>query len=81
MTRRTLQPPVSNIINEHATTKWTGGSYDYDDVMRAILRVNRPEIRPGTTFTNATPIAPILEQERHLRRFGRRAALETSRPR
>ena len=28
---------------------WTGGSYDYDDVMRALVRLDRPEMRPGTS--------------------------------
>ena len=26
---------------------WTGGSYDYDDVVRALVRLDRPEMRPG----------------------------------
>ena len=25
---------------------WTGGSYDYDDVVRAVVRFDRPEMRP-----------------------------------
>ena len=28
---------------------WTGGSYDYDDVTRALVRLDRPEMRPGTS--------------------------------
>ena len=28
---------------------WTGGSYDYDDVVRALVRLNRGEMRPGTS--------------------------------
>ena len=28
---------------------WTGGSYDHDDVMRALVRLDRPEMRPGTS--------------------------------
>ena len=28
---------------------WTGGSYDYDDVMRVLVRLDRPEMRPGTS--------------------------------
>ena len=28
---------------------WTGGSYDDDDVVRAPVRIDRPEIRPGTS--------------------------------
>ena len=31
---------------------WTGGSYDYDDVMRALVRLDRPEMRPGTDHTD-----------------------------
>ena len=27
---------------------WTGGSYDYDNVMRALARLDRPEMRSGT---------------------------------
>ena len=27
---------------------WTGGSYDYDDVVRALVRLDRPEMRRGT---------------------------------
>ena len=28
---------------------WTGDSYDYDDVMRALVRLDRPKMRPGTS--------------------------------
>ena len=28
---------------------WIGGSDDYDDVMRALVRLDRPEMRPGTS--------------------------------
>ena len=28
---------------------WTGGSNDYDDVVRALVRLDRPEMRPGTS--------------------------------
>ena len=28
---------------------WTGGSYDYHDVVRAPVRLDRPEMRPGTS--------------------------------
>ena len=28
---------------------WTGGSYDYDDVVRALVRLDGPEMRPGTS--------------------------------
>ena len=34
---------------------WTGGSYDYDDVMRALVRLHRPEMRPGTVGKMARP--------------------------
>ena len=27
---------------------WTGGGQDYDDVMRALVRLDRSEMRPGT---------------------------------
>ena len=28
---------------------WTGGRYDYDDVIRALVRLDRPVMRPGTS--------------------------------
>ena len=28
---------------------WTGGSYDYDDVVQALVRLDRLEMRPGTS--------------------------------
>ena len=28
---------------------WTGGSYDYDDVVRALVRLDLLEMRPGTS--------------------------------
>ena len=28
---------------------WTGGSHDYDGLMRALVRLDRPEMRPGTS--------------------------------
>ena len=28
---------------------WTGGSYDYDDVVRALVRLDLPEMRPGAS--------------------------------
>ena len=28
---------------------WTGGSYGYDDIVRALVRLDRPEMRPGTS--------------------------------
>ena len=49
---------------------WRGGSYDYDDVMRALVRLDRPEMRPGisgqsgktvpTYFTDPEVVAPII---------------------
>ena len=49
---------------------WTGGSYDYDDVVRALVRLDRPEMRPGTSgqsgktvstyFTDSEVDAPTI---------------------
>ena len=49
---------------------WTGGSYDYDDVVRALVRLDRLEMRPGTSgqsgktvptqFTNPEVDAPTI---------------------
>ena len=49
---------------------WTGGSYDYDDVVRALVRLDRPEMRPGasgqsgktapTCFTDPEVDAPTI---------------------
>ena len=35
---------------------WTGGSFDYDDVTRAIVRLDRPEMRPGTSGQNSKTV-------------------------
>ena len=35
---------------------WTGGSYDYDDVVRALVRLDRPEMRPGTSGQSGTTV-------------------------
>ena len=35
---------------------WTSGSYDYDDVVRALMRLDRPEIRPGTSGQNGKTV-------------------------
>ena len=35
---------------------WTGGSYDYDDVVRALVRLDRPEMRPGTSGQNGKTV-------------------------
>ena len=33
---------------------WTGGSYDYDDVVRALVLLDRLEMRPGTGQSGKT---------------------------
>ena len=35
---------------------WTGGSYDNDDVARALVRLDRPEMRPGTSGQNGQTV-------------------------
>ena len=54
-------PPPSFSVPTHEYTHrqgkrdlrmWTGGRYDCDDVMRALVRLDRPEIRPGTSGQN-----------------------------
>ena len=35
---------------------WTGGSYDYDDVVRALVRLDRPEMRPGTSCQSGNTV-------------------------
>ena len=42
-------PPQSFSVPTHEDTyrdlrMWTDGSYDFDDVMRALVRLDRPEI-------------------------------------
>ena len=53
-----VDPPPSFSLPTHEYTyrqrkrdlrMWTGGCYDYGDVMRALVRLDRPEIRPGTS--------------------------------
>ena len=58
-----LGTPLPAVIKGYATLRdaklaessfdkvvmWTGGSYDYDDVVRALVRLDRPEKRPGTS--------------------------------
>ena len=58
-----LGSPLLAVINGYASLRdaklaessydkvvmWTGGSYDYDDVVRALVRLDRPEMRPGTS--------------------------------
>ena len=45
-TLRDAKPAESS--NENVVM-WTGGSYDYDDVVRALVRLDRLEMRPGTS--------------------------------
>ena len=61
-----LVTPLPAVINSHATLRdaklaessfdnvviWAGGSYDFDDVERALVRLGRPEVRPGTSGQN-----------------------------
>ena len=42
--------------NSDKVVMWTGGSYEYDDVIRALLLLDGPEIQLGTTFRTATPV-------------------------
>ena len=35
---------------------WTGGSDDYDDIMRALVRLDRPDMRPGTSGQNGKTV-------------------------
>ena len=58
-----LGTPVPEVVKGYATLRdaklaessydkvvmWTGGSYDHDDVVRALVRLDRPEVRPGTS--------------------------------
>ena len=58
-----LGTPLPAVIKGYATLReatlaessndkvvmWTGGSYDYDDIVRALVQLDRPEIRPGTS--------------------------------
>ena len=58
-----LGTPLPAVIKGHATLRdaklaensqdkvvmWTGGSYDSDDVVRALVRLDRLEMRPGTS--------------------------------
>ena len=60
--KNALGTPLPAVIKGYATLRdaklaessydkvvmWTGGSYDYDDVVRALVRLDRPEMRPGT---------------------------------
>ena len=61
-----LGTPLPAVIKGYATLRdaklaessydkvvmWTGGSYDNDDVARALVRLDRPEMRPGTSGQN-----------------------------
>ena len=58
-----LGTPLPAVIKGYATLReaklaesscdkvvmWTGGRYDYDVVVRALVRLDRPEVRPGTS--------------------------------
>ena len=35
---------------------WTGGSYEYEDVMRALVRLDRSAMRPGTSGQNGKTV-------------------------
>ena len=39
---------------------WTGGSFDYDDVVRALVRLDRPEMRPGTSGQSGKTVPTYL---------------------
>ena len=39
---------------------WTGGSYDHDDVVRALVRLDRPEMRPGTSGQSGKTVTTYL---------------------
>ena len=62
-----LGTPLPAVVKGYATLRdaklaessnkvviWTGGSYDYDDVMRALVLLTRPEMRPGTGQSGLT---------------------------
>ena len=79
-----LPTPLSAVIKGYATLRdakltesgydkvvmWTGGGYDYDDVVRALVRLGLPEMRPGpsgrsgktvpTYFTDPEVDAPTI---------------------
>ena len=58
-----LGAPLPSVIKGYATLRdarlsessydkvvmWTGGSYEYDDIVQALVRLDRPEMRPGTS--------------------------------
>ena len=39
---------------------WTGGSFDYDDVVRALVRLDRPEMRPETSGQSGKTVPTYL---------------------
>ena len=41
---------------------WTGGSYDYDDVVRALVRLDRPEMRVGTSGQSGNTQGPRMKR-------------------
>ena len=85
-----LGTPLPAVIKGYATLRdaklaessydkvvmWTGGGYDYDDVVRALVRLDRPEMRPGTSgqscktvptyFTDPEVDAPTISRFRDL---------------
>ena len=42
---------------------WTGGSYDNDDVVRALVRLDRPELRPGTSGQSGKTVPTFSDPE------------------
>ena len=65
-----LVTPLPAVIKGYATPRdakltgssydkvvmWTGGSYDYDDVVRALVRLDRPEMRHETSGQNGKTV-------------------------
>ena len=65
-----LGTPLPAVIKGYATLRdakltecsydkvvmWTSGSYDYDDVVRALVRLDRPEMRPGKSGHNGKSV-------------------------
>ena len=45
----TLREPKLDESSYEKVVMWTGGSYDNDDVVRALVRLDCPEMRPGTS--------------------------------
>ena len=65
-----LGTPLPAVIKGYATLRdakltecsydkvvmWTSGSYDYDDVVRALVRLDRPKMRPGKSGHNGKSV-------------------------